>query len=399
MAWGTLTIGSLVLKETDILEDVTNANTGERTVRVEGAETAPSSATIADIEAKQADIMGLMDRIMPVRFSRKAAYDGYYVATDTNTVYEKWQQGPGQVRWSLTLQRLGADNTVDFESRLANVMRGGLTGERWHAPASGAYGYYVGTASPSALVRQGDTGPITVYRAIPAGVNPRWGCPVASYMGGAVRFYTGGVQRNSPGIPCAATGWEMNNGLVRVKPATTAGTTLFIAVWDGATWRERPWDIRIDGTSLLPATHFSSMAVTRLEPEAVSLRVVAKNPTNGNRVLVDLVLRRGSRFVEGYVQRTVSGDISAQLDVLEAWTDHGLYASATAVDANGLRWAGGSSKPFTIATNGGVSKTATTTLDFWAGAEPPTPVTGDTAAVLQDQYIGAMPEKTGVVRR
>lgn len=374
MTWGTMQVGALLLKETDILEDVTNANTGERTVRWEGAETAPSAATQADIAARQADIMGLIDRILPVQFERKTEYNGFYLFTDTNTTLEKWQQGPAQVRWGLAAQYLGPDNVVDLESRLANVVRlndFGLTGERWHAPAAGHSGYYVGAVSPAQVVRQAETGPITVYRAIPAGVNPRWGATVAGYQQGRVRFLSSGVERVSPRIPCGVTTWELNNGLVRIRPNASAGlaTTLLIAIWDGFVWRERAWDVRISGFPLVPPTDFVSLTVTRLDPEVASVRIVARQPDNGQRVLLDLLLRRGSRILEGYVQRTVSGQISVQLDVAETWVDNVNYASAEGEGSDSLRWAAGSSKFFSLATNGGVSLSTSASLDFWLGAE------------------------------
>lgn len=372
MAWGTMQVGSLLLKETDILEDVTNANTGERTVRWEGSETAPSSATQADIASRQSDIMGLIDRILPVQFERKTEYNGYYQFTDTNTTLEKWGEGPAQVRWGLAAQYLGPDNSVDIESRLANVVRSNsfsLTGERWHAPAAGHYGYHVGAASPAQVVRQTDTGPITVYRSIPAGVNPRWGATVAGYQQGRARFLSNGVERISTRIPVSVTGWEVSNSLVRVRPATAALTTLAVAFWTGSEWVERNWDVRVSGDPLVPATHWRSVTVLRCDPEMVVVRVLSAQPTGGQRVLMDLVLRRGSRFVEGYVQRSSSGDLLVSLDVAEPYTSGTGYVVATNWNIAGVRLAAGSAKTFTAAANLGVSVTSSVAMDFWIGSE------------------------------
>lgn len=380
MAWGTLTIGSLVLKETDILEDVTNANTGERTVRISGAETNPGNGT-GSIEAKQQDIMGLMGRIMPVQFERKASYNGYYRATDTNTELEQWGEGPGQVRWALTLELVGSENVLDLESRVANVARSndfGKAGERWHAPPTGHYGYFVGSVAPATVVRQTDTGPITVYRSIPAGVNPRWGCSVAGYGGGRVRFLSGGLERVADRIPVPVTDWEMNNGLVRVRPHTAATlTTLLVAHYDGIAWREKAYDVRVAGDSLRPSVEWQSVTVTRLEPEVVTLRAVIKQPSNGQRVLLDLTLRRGARFVEGYVQRTTSGELAIVQDVAEYTQAFTGYVTAGGGDASGLRYAVGSARLATT-TGGGQIKSAATGMDFYIGAEIPKAIVGGT---------------------
>lgn len=373
MAWGALTIGPLVLKETDILEDVTNANTGERTVRIQGAETNPGNGS-GNIEAKQQDIMGLMGRVMPVQFERKDSYNGYYRATDTNTTLEQWGEGPGQVRWALTLEFVGSDNALDIESRVANVARlndFAKTGERWHAPPTGHYGYFVGSVAPATVVRQTDAGPITVYRGIPAGVNPRYGCPVGGYGGGRVRLLAGGLERVAPRIPVSVTDWEMNNGLVRVRPSTTATlTTLLVAHYDGTAWREKAYDVRVAGDSVRPSVEWQSVTVTRLEPEAVTLRAVIRQPSNGARVLLDLTLRRGSRFVEGYVQRTTSGELAIVQDIAEYTQAFTGYVTAGGGDANGLRYAVGSARLATT-TGGGQIKSAATAMDFYIGAEIP----------------------------
>lgn len=377
MAWGTLTIGSLVLKETDILEDVTNANTGVRSVRIQGAETNPGRVPDEQfIEAVQQDIMGLLDRIMPVTFERKDSYDGYYRFTDTNTTYEKWAEGPGQVRWSLSMDYLGPDNAVDLESRVSNVVRlndFGFAGERWHAPPIGHYGYYVGAVSPAVVTRQTETGPITVYRAIPAGINPRYGATVAAYQAGRVRMLAGGLERVGERFPCPVSDWEMNNGLVRVRPNPDNDwfTTLLLAFWDGAAWQEKKWDVRIAGDSLRPGVDFRSVVVTRNDNECVVVRIVYAQPSNGARGLLDLTLRRGSRFVEGYVQRATSGQISVQLDSLEEWTDNVNHVIAKGADVNGLRYVAGRSRNFDPATNGGVSDSNTAAMDFFVGVEVP----------------------------
>lgn len=386
MSWGAIMIGSLVLKETDLLEDVTNANTGVRTVRFEGAETATGTLTQPDIAAKQADIMGLIDRTLPVVFERKTEYNGYYRVTDTNTALEKWQQGPGQVRWSLAMELVGPDNAVDLESRLANVVRANdfsLAGERWHAPPIGHYGYYTGPASPTQLVRQASDGPITVYRGVPAGISPRWGCAVGSYPVGRVRFLSNTFERTSPGVAVDAIGWELLNGLVRLKPGPL-GTTFLISFWDGTAWRERAWDVRTGADTIVPATHFRALHVVRRDAEVTVLRILAAQPDNGARVLIDLTLRRGARFVEFYVQRTASGDITVVQDVVEPATTATGYMVSTGEDDNSIRSVVGTARTFTAISSGpGLTKVATTAMDFWIGAELLKPSAGGANAGLE----------------
>jgi hypothetical protein len=106
--------------------------------------------------------------------------------------------------------------------------------------------------------------------------------------------------------------------------------------------------------------------------------------------------------MEGYIQRPASGTLTVTADTVEAGTSVTGLIRATANDAAGNRYVVGSARSFTgDTTNGGFTKSATTTLDFYIGVElnGSSAVSGDAAADLQAQYIAAMAEKVGVVRR
>lgn len=384
MAWGTITIGALVLKEVDILTDATNANTGERAVKLEGRETVPGT-TIADLEAKQEDIMGLIDRVFPVTFSRKAAYNGFYAVTDTNTEMEKWVEGPAQVRWSLSLTYLGPDNIVDMESRFANVVRANdfvLAGERWHAPAINHYSYQAGTAVPATVVRTGADGPITVYRSVPAATSARWGITPVNALLGRARILQGGIERVGVGITLTPGGWEVNNGLVRIRPESGGvQTTLRVAVWSGAAWtNDKLWDVRFGG-AVVNAAQMRSAVVLRNDPEMCVVRVVCQAATSSARRTIDISLRRGARFLEGYAQQPSASAIVVTPDVTEAFVDTSAqgYLTATADDGDGVKYVVGSSKTFATDSAGGISKNAVTALDFFIGA-----VSGGTSLGVTD---------------
>lgn len=379
MSWGTLTVGSLVLSETHTVDDKVNANDKTRAVALTGQEMSFGSS-LAIVQAKAEDLVLLMDRVLPVTFSRKTERNGYYRVVDAGVTSTYWVGEGSFFTWTLSLELVGPDNAVDVESRMSHVVRsnvGALAGERWHAPAIGHYGYFLGAVAPSSIVRNGADGPMTVYRSIPQ-VNPRWGSPVGSFLSGRSRFLSGGIIRAGVGINVLTTGWELQNGLVRVRPATTAGTTLFIAFWDGAAWQERPWDVRVAGSSLVPSSHFIALTVLRNDPEGVRIRVLASQPSNGNRVTLDLTLRRGSRFVEGYIQRTTAGDFSVAPDVGETglWTTGSPYVSLIAPDDVGLVLTTGSSRAVSAFSSGGFTVSSTTTLDFYIGAEVMTPPLG-----------------------
>lgn len=396
MKTGLLTIDFLTLQETNVVQDSANGPL-DRTLQMAGIETTCDTATV---ELLRDNILGLSDRAVPVQFQYKSSYNGFYRVTDVSAATNKWFNGATAVIWQATLSRIGPDNAVDVESRLANIIRVNnfsLTGERWHAPAIGHHTYFTGSTTGTPFTRTTDTGAITVYRGIPAGVNPRWGVSVANFPAGRVRFISNSVEIMAPRQLLPVAGWELNNGLVRIRPAVVGTTTLLVALYDGTAWREKAWDIRL-GTDLIAPTNFQAVNVMRREHEITSIRIVATQPITGYRVLIDLVLRRGSRFIEGYVQRATSGDMTVVLDAAEATGVGTGYAYATAADANGNKFVVGSARTFT-GIPGGLTRTATTVIDFWISAEIASAPAGDQLIALRDQYIGVMAEKTGVVRR
>lgn len=374
MSWGTLTVGRLTLKENYTLVDAVNAASGDRSIALTGVETSPNRP-MAELVALGEDLGAMLRQVVPITFSQKADRNGYYEVQDVNVTYLVWQGEASAVNWTLSLNFIGPDNAVDIESRLANVVRANdfvLAGERTHAPPIGHYSYQVGTSIPATVVRTGEAGAMTVYRAIPANTNPRWGSPVASYLTGAVRILNNSVVRSGVGISLSATGWEISNGLLKVKAETVAvDATLRVSVWSGGAWHDKVYDVQVDSVTM-DDSHFKAATVTRNDPEACSVRIAAQSPNNSSRRYIDVLLRRGSRFAEVYVQRPTSGEISCTPDVATSWVNNTVasgYVIETGPDAFGNKAIVGSAKTCSLHASGGITKLATTTLDFYVGAE------------------------------
>jgi len=402
--WGVAQVGRVYLSETYTLSEQHNAGTRERTIQISGQDfTTWRSHADADVRRAQEDVLGLADQMVWVVFQNKTDHNGYYQVHDVGADLLDW---PGEVRsfnWSFILKKFGPDTATDLESRVGAVVRANnfaLTGERWHAPPIGHYAYFTGSTLPaSTMSRTSQDGVISVYRGIPVNINPRWGCPVASYPGGRARVLTDGYERNGTLLRANATGWELSNGLVQVLPLTANGM-LQINSWGGAAWETKAWHIARGGATTSLGT-FDQMSVTRNDPELCTVRLM-KNASPG-RTLVDLTLRRGSRFVEVYVQTDTSSTLGAYLQTTETASDQTAtgYVTASADDADGNRFIVGSSKTVTYTTNRGISKAAVTGLDMYIGSVVGggSAVSGDGAVALRDQYIGAVSEMVVAVRR
>lgn len=401
--FGTVKVGRLVLREAlAVASESVNSQTGNRQLTITGQEAKPD-LTVAQLAQIQDDVQNMIDSMVPVVFTNKSDRSGYYQVTDSSADLMNWTGEVITCAWKLTMDRLGSDTEVDVESRLSGATARNnsfaATGERWHAPPIGHYGYWSGSTQPSVVTRTGADGPMTVYRGLSATVNPRYGCAVGSYLAGRVRFSdANSAERSGVNFTVAATGWTLSNALVQVTAASAGSGVLTVSAYTGGAMQAKAWDLLSGGVSLgVPA----GATVLRNDPEAVTLRLLWTQATPG-RVSADLVLRRGSRFVELYVQGEFSSTLKLVRTTAEAGTSGTGYVAATANDAAGNRYIVGSALTFTADTTlGGLSLASTTALDAFIGvvAGGGAAVAGDQAADLYAQYLGAPSESTQAVRR
>lgn len=391
---GDLTIGRYTVRETWSVSE-----TGAGVLQVAGREVMPP-LTRAEVVYRHESALGSQGLMVPVLWEDKPERSGYYTVTSASgDIMDRASEGVVSAEWKMNLARHGSATDVDLESRLTGAVRANdfsLTGERWHAPPPGHYAYYTGSTIPSTMTRTGSGGAITVYRGVPANVSPRWGCAVEDYLNARVRILSVGYERVGVGQAVDADDWELSNTLVRVRPLTSGGT-LEIAAYTGGSWRAKAWWVDVGGTQI---GRFEAATILRNDPEMAVLRLTEHRTTVGRAVL-DLTLRRGSRFVEGYLQRGDSGTLNVYLASAEAMTDSTSYVAKTTDDANGNRSIAGSARNFDPHASGGLTKTSTTWMDFFVGvvAGGGSAVPGDQATNLRDAYIACMPEVTMAVKR
>jgi hypothetical protein len=413
--YGTILIGRLNLREA--ITTATDANSAGqsaagRTLVLSGQEMYSSFAPTAGLSqagvaAVEDDLAGMVNAgsIQPVQFTNKTDRNGYFVVSDQSCNLVDWP-GPSSpelitLDWKTTLMRVGTDTEVDLESRLTGATARNnsfsATGERWHCPPIGHYGYWSGPSQPSTVTRTGSDGAMTVYRRLQTSINPRWGCAVANYLNGRVRFIdSNALERSGINYSVGATGWTLSNSLVQVTPLTSSGV-LQVSAYTGGAWQNKAWDVLSAGTTLGPPT---ACTVLRNEAELIVVRLLWTQAPG--RVTLDLTLRRGSRFVEVYVQGEFSATLTIQRFSAEAGTAGTGYVAATTNDAVGNRYIVGSAKTFSnLLTQGGIQLASTTMLDAFIGVivGGSGAVAGDVAGDLYAQYLGAPSELVQAVRR
>jgi hypothetical protein len=363
--YGDLQLGRLLLRETFRTGE---ASSDSRSMELEGEESMPP-LTRTQVVWRHDNLLALeQGGILPVTWTDKPERNGYYRLTSASADYTEYRGEVITSQWKVGLDRLGSDSEVDLQSRLTGVVRANdfsLTGERWHAPPIGHYGYFTGTTNPSTMTRTGAEGAVTVYRGVPENVAPRWGCAPTAYLGGRVRITSAGTELCGVDQALPPTGWALSNGLVNV---TTSGSgALDVQTYTDAGWRSKTWNVSVAGPGST-ITGWDGATVLRNDPEQVVLRLTKS--LNPGRATLDLTLRRGSRFVEGYLQTGTSTTLAAYLASAEIYTSFAAsgYITATNDDSDGNRFAIGSARSFTVHSNGGITKSSTTRLDFWIGA-------------------------------
>jgi hypothetical protein len=397
--WGDVQLGRIPLRETFA---VAESGGDGRGLDLEGQESYPP-LTRAQVIARHDGINALTaGQVIPVTFTDKPERNGYYTVKAAASTYTEHLNERVTADWKVSLDRVGSDPETDLQSRLTGAVRlndFSLTGERWHAPPIGHYGYYTGSTNPSTMTRATADGTITVYRSVPANVSPRWGCAPTSYLTGRVRVTTTASQEvYGVDVPLAAAGWSLTNGLVNITPSASA--SFDVQAYTGGTYHSKLWNVSAAGSGS-SITSWDGATLLRNDPEMAIVRLT--KGLNPGRATLDLTLRRGSRTVEGYLQTGTAATLAAYRSTLETNTSFAAsgYVTATGNDADGNRFAVGSARSFTAHTNGGVIKSSTTALDFWIGvvAGGGSAVSGDAATDLRNMYISCMPEAVYGVRR
>lgn len=399
-AYGVMQVGRLPLREDDSTQ-LSSAD-GFAEMSVEGQESY-GRLTLIQLQARIDDVIALRGQLLPITFTHKTELNGFYEILDAQATYQKWvPEGVGIMPWSLKLRRYGYAGDMDLEARLAGPQTRAndhaATGERWHAPNINHVGYSAGSTLPLVVTRATSDGALTVYRQITVGVSPLWGTTPANALLGRVRFLDSlARERVATRADLAATGWELHNGLVRVQ-VNAANGNLIVSHWSGSAWQAKEFTVFHSTGPAVAMGVPDYCTILRNDLECVALRLT-KSLAPG-RITVDLVLRRGSRLVEVYAQHQFGTTLKLVRATAEATTASTGYLRATSADANGHRFVLGSSRIFTADNvNGGLSRAATATLDAFIAIEPSGAATGDQAAQLFAQYLGAASETVKGVRR
>lgn len=404
-AFSTIQLGRLLLTElpqnpvSESLSFLTMSTSG-RLVHITGQEFLQASS-IAKLAALQDDLEGAVAYgvLVPVIFGDKSDRNGYYLLYGATNTLTNWNGETILVDWTADIQYVGRDNEIDLETRASGPLTVQnsftLTGVSWTAPPIGHYGFWSGNVVPSKISRVGADGTVVVWYGLPLQNTYRWGCAVATYPGGRARVLNLNIERSGVNVALGQGVWELQNSLVRIRPLASGGV-IEVASYSGGAFQAKSWDVTVGGTSLGVA---NSATVLRNDYESSVVRLLWD--LNPGRVTVDLTLRRGSRFVELYIESGVAAIFKVVRAAAEAGTSATGTVTATSNDSAGNRYTVGSAHSFTAdTTNGGISL-STTAMDVYIGCVigGSGAATGDAATDLLAAYAGRRSEYVQAVRR
>lgn len=396
----TILLGRMRMRE-DLTVAETGSLDGDRSLALSGQESIPRLSA-ARVVRQREDFLTLAGNFVTVSFQVKSYLNGFYFIDNVSGTVEDWDDDLLVFRWACNLARIGTESDIDIESRLSGSQSRqnnfGVTGVRSHSPAIGHSSYWTDATVTSAVLRNSEEGEVRLYQGLGLDMSPRWTVTPENYGGGRTRFLDNlEVERAGESARLGADSWELSNGLVRVRPLTINGVLEVSAYTDGI-WHPKSWDILFDGNSV---GSFDFCSILNNQYEMTSVRLL-KSMTVG-RLYVDLILRRGFRFLEIYVQSEYGGTIKVQRGVVEAGTNAlpGTIVAASN-DGDDNQYIIGSSRTFVPdIVSGGLSIAATAVLDAFIGvlADGTSAIAGDQAMDLRAQYIGAPNELVQGVRR
>lgn len=201
--------------------------------------------------------------------------------------------------------------------------------------------------------------------------------------------------------------WRISNGFVRVMPAATTGAAnsgcdISVEHYDGAQWDTgKRYTFTLETVALASAKSFSQVTVLENNTACVVIRLAVED--NDRAWLLDIRLRRGSRFIECRWSLSSTGVVVVARDSAEAATALTGGIRATSNDGGGNRFVLASPQATTNdLVNGRITSSAgVTAYDFMIGSEVTgTSATGQATAQNQVyQYMCAQSETYRVVGR
>jgi hypothetical protein len=380
------------------------------------------NGTLDNTKYLRTELLEQQGALVSATYTLDSQFNAFYILSQSRveSVPVTYLRG-GLIPYEVALVRIGGTGRTEFQSNVSGTV---LTNDYgldegevrpFIAPPINHAVFDWAVGGLAAVSRVTSDGSISTFTCTSGGfvTDASWGVAPIDFYRGSSRLYVDGNLRAGRDVPATPADWEMHNGIIRVRPETSAGVTtgrVLVDMWGGAAWEsEKDWAFSHSGGTKISS--FDFLAVNRNDPECVSIRLVAEGGASSARDTVDLLLRRGSAFVSVIYSRTreVDSTMAVVRDTAEAGTaftptgaSGAVGVHATANDAAGNRYLVMSPQAHTNDTGtGGVSVATTTLVKAAIGFEidGTLAIAGNTASDVALQYFGWLSERVRAVWR
>lgn len=358
-----------------------------------------------------AQVVGLMDNpdedAVPVVASQDPSRPGFYRVTGGSLDIDAAAMRSFAAPLKLELEAVPGRNSPQIESRVYGTLRSnshaiaiGSTVPWWATPGAATMDFigWPGGSAPTLTTRTADSGTVSVQSSSTGAQFYdgafRWQCDPSDYYDGAAIIELtpdGGTtwarlpgRRIGVAVAASATGWRLNNGLVRVVYGAGDGL-ISVQHYMGGSWiAAKVYRVHMSSGAVVGSAFgaVKSVTIIRNAPECATIRLGLEWADYPVQVNLDLTLRRGSLWVDGLL--SLSADAAEVIDFIprylgigrntaEAATAHTSGMHATAADAAGGKYILNTSIAKTNDLTQGAffsTSSATTSVPFQIGYEP-----------------------------
>lgn len=293
-----------------------------------------------DAVALRQQLLGYVDSpdesFVPVTWGEDPSVDGYYRVTGASVGAVAGLADQGVVSFSVDLERVQGFAAPLIESVLMGKLRNstlGISGSRAlgipasarsFAPWRPSLGYIA--AAPD-VIRQGSTSDVAVFQL--TGPDDRiisqYYLPPARFYDAAATLEVGSTLRVAVGrqIPNLPDAWRLSNDLFQIRGIPGSTFAMQFRMWNVSSWS--PWQSltiwggNSGGTPLAHLAAPHTITVLSNSPEAVTIRLLTTTPGAYAPVMVDLTLRRGSRFVAVELHSIFVSEFTAFISDFGTW--------------------------------------------------------------------------------
>lgn len=279
--------------------------------------------------------MGRDEDVVPIVWDDRPENNGFYQVLSINATEDVSRAPFGVIDWSMNLYRIQGFAAPLVEATVVGGTRENtrMMNSLWYIGVPGSVRSFIEYDPLTAqyfthlpATREAESGTVAVFTG--GQRVKQWYIDPDKFYEGAAAIKMGGdvvIGRRMKNDP---ENWEVNNGLLRIRPVSGSIFRLRVNTWLPATdaWSD-DWDIDMQGaggsdtSADLNEPH--TVTVLRNTPEEVILRFSTTTSGGNDPITVDMSVKRGAYHASFYWKSTFSNKMGIQpVSGMSGWKGH-----------------------------------------------------------------------------